>query len=169
MTEDQLQAQCILIARNFYDCLVFSIPNGAYTGAKEAIKLKATGLTAGIPDLQVIYSQQSGSIDTRASNNNGINADTGNVGAQSSGTQQLGNRCRAVFIELKVGKNNLSQQQILIHSKLAKYNFPVYTIRTLDEFKALLDTLQIPSKSIFIQEATSTSTSEIEPTTDSNF
>jgi hypothetical protein len=124
MTEDQLQAQCILIARNFYDCLVFSIPNGAYTGAKEAIKLKATGLTAGIPDLQVIYGRG------------------------------------AFFCELKVGKNNLSQQQILIHSKLAKYNFPVYTIRTLDEFKALLDTLQIPSKSIFIQEATSTSTDD---------
>lgn len=127
MTEDQLQAQCILIARNFYDCLVFSIPNGAYTGAKEAIKLKATGLTAGIPDLQVIYTtaQQSYSI-------------------------------RAVFIELKVGSNKLSPQQLLIHSKLAKYNFPVYTIRTLDEFKALLDTLQIPSKSVFIQEPTTT-------------
>jgi hypothetical protein len=153
MTEDQLQAQCILIARNFYDCLVFSIPNGAYTGAKEAIKLKATGLTAGIPDLQVIYTPA----------NKLTNAATGDVGNNIGGIN-------AVFIELKVGKNNLSQQQILIHSKLAKYNFPVYTIRTLDEFKALLDTLQIPSKSIFITDApTTTSTSEIEPTSDADF
>lgn len=110
MTEDQLQAQCLLIARNFYDCLIFSIPNGAYTGAKEALKLKATGLTAGIPDLQLIYA--------------------------------LG----SFFCELKVGKNGLSQQQILIHSKLAKYNFPVYTIRSVDEFKSLLDTLNVPAK-----------------------
>lgn len=58
MTEDQLQAECYNWAHNNF-CLnhhkpklsVFSVPNGGTRNKIEAIKLKATGLTAGVSDL----------------------------------------------------------------------------------------------------------------------
>ena len=115
MTEDQLQSQCVQFARNYYDCLIFSIPNGAYTGAKEASKLKATGLLSGVPDLQLIYTSN-----------------------QNNGT--------VIFIELKTPTGKLSPHQVLVHSKLAQYNIPVYTIRTIQEFKELIEKLQVPIK-----------------------
>ena len=120
MTEDQLQSQCVQLARNYYDCLIFSIPNGAYTGAKEASKLKATGLLSGVPDLELIYKPINSSELIYA-----------------SGT---------TFIELKTATGKLSPQQVLIHSKLAQYNIPVYIIRSLEEFKELLERLQVPMK-----------------------
>jgi VRR-NUC domain len=134
MTEDQLQSQCVQLARNYYDCLIFSIPNGAYTGAKEASKLKATGLLAGIPDLQLIYAPINKHTEQAISNSNTLNSE------ESNGV--------AVFIELKTATGKLSPQQVLIHSKLAQYNIPVYTIRSLEEFKELLERLQVPIKLI---------------------
>jgi len=127
MTEDQLQSQCVQLARNYYDCLIFSIPNGAYTGAKEASKLKATGLLSGVPDLQLIYKPINSSELIYAPNN-----------------KQAISSTNTTFIELKTATGKLSPQQVLIHSKLAQYNIPVYTIRSLEEFKELLEKLQVP-------------------------
>jgi len=36
-----------------HDLLIFSIPNGGYRNPKEAIRLKAEGARAGIPDIHV--------------------------------------------------------------------------------------------------------------------
>ena len=61
MTEDQLQNQIYVYFNNTY-CLknhnprglIFSIPNGSSRDVREAVKLKATGLTKGASDLIVI-------------------------------------------------------------------------------------------------------------------
>jgi hypothetical protein len=61
MTEDQLQNQIYVYFNNTY-CLknhnprglIFSIPNGSSRDIREAVKLKATGLTKGASDLIVI-------------------------------------------------------------------------------------------------------------------
>lgn len=55
-TEDQLQALCYQYAHNNFQCLIFSVPNGGTRNPKEAQKLKATGLTPGIPDLVIVHS-----------------------------------------------------------------------------------------------------------------
>lgn len=54
VTEDQLQAKCYQWAYNKYPKirgLLFSVPNGGTRNIREAMKLKATGLTPGIPDI----------------------------------------------------------------------------------------------------------------------
>lgn len=58
MTEDQLQAKCYQWAYNTYPAirgLLFSVPNGSSRDIREAVKLKATGLTPGIPDMILIH------------------------------------------------------------------------------------------------------------------
>lgn len=58
MTEDQLQAKCYQWAYNNHPHLrglIFSVPNGSTRHIAEAVKLKATGLTPGIPDILIIY------------------------------------------------------------------------------------------------------------------
>lgn len=63
MTESQLQAACYQWAHNSFPeirgCL-FSVPNGGTRNAREAMLLKATGLTAGIPDLILIWPELAG-------------------------------------------------------------------------------------------------------------
>lgn len=58
MTEYQLQAQCFQWAHNTYPqirgCL-FSVPNGGTRHAREAMTLRSTGLTPGIPDLLLVW------------------------------------------------------------------------------------------------------------------
>lgn len=54
MSEDQIQASFFKQAYNKYPQirgLLFSIPNGSTRHILEAMKLKATGLTPGIPDM----------------------------------------------------------------------------------------------------------------------
>lgn len=56
-TEDQLQAQCYQWAYNNYPIIrgcFFSVPNGGTRHKIEAMKMKATGLTPGIPDMLLI-------------------------------------------------------------------------------------------------------------------
>ncbi len=58
MTEDQLQAKCYQWAFNTYPQirgLLFSVPNGSTRHILEAQKLKATGLTPGIPDMILMH------------------------------------------------------------------------------------------------------------------
>ena len=134
-SEDQLQAQIVQLTRNNYDCLIFSIPNGGFRNSLEASKLKATGLLAGIPDLQLIYNPMA------------ISLPSGYGGEPST----IANS-NVVFIELKTPTGKLSEQQILIHSKLAKLNIPVYIIRTIQEFQDLLNRLQVPLKTHKLQQ-----------------
>lgn len=58
MSEDQLQAKCYQWAYNNYPQirgLLFSVPNGGTRNIIEATKLKATGLTPGIPDMILVW------------------------------------------------------------------------------------------------------------------
>lgn len=60
MSEDQLQAKCYQWAYNTHPSLrglLFSVPNGSTRHIVEAVKLKATGLTAGIPDMVLVWPQ----------------------------------------------------------------------------------------------------------------
>ena len=56
--EDRLQAECFKWARNTFPytsgCL-FAVPNGGKRNKVEAMKLKATGTVAGIPDLLFLW------------------------------------------------------------------------------------------------------------------
>ncbi len=51
-TEHTEQAKLVGRTRTFYpDVEVFAVPNGGLRNKKEAVRLKAEGVTAGIPDL----------------------------------------------------------------------------------------------------------------------
>lgn len=57
-TEDQIQASFYKQAYNSYPAvrgLLFSVPNGSTRHILEAMKLKATGLTPGIPDMILLW------------------------------------------------------------------------------------------------------------------
>lgn len=50
--EHAIQTSCVVWFRLQYpNGLIFSIPNGAYCGVRQARKLKAEGMTKGYPDL----------------------------------------------------------------------------------------------------------------------
>ena len=58
MTEDQLQSQFFIWAHNTYPQirgLLFAVPNGGFRNKIEAMKLKATGTVAGIPDILLLW------------------------------------------------------------------------------------------------------------------
>ena len=58
MSEANLQASCFQWAYNTYPDLrglLFSVPNGGTRNAREGQVLKATGTTAGIPDMVCLY------------------------------------------------------------------------------------------------------------------
>lgn len=58
MSEDQIQAKIYQDAYNTYPEIrkcFFSVPNGGTRNKIEAMKMKATGLTAGIPDMILLY------------------------------------------------------------------------------------------------------------------
>lgn len=60
LSESQLQAKCYRHAFNTYPSirqLLFSVPNGSTRHILEAVQLKATGLTPGIPDMILVYPQ----------------------------------------------------------------------------------------------------------------
>ena len=63
MTEDQIQAEFYREAFNRYPQirgLLFSVPNGSTRHVLEALKLKATGLTPGIPDMILMWPKPTG-------------------------------------------------------------------------------------------------------------
>lgn len=61
MTEDQLQAKIYQHFHNHYPNLrglLFAVPNGGWRNAREAQKLKSTGVVAGVADLLFIYKKR---------------------------------------------------------------------------------------------------------------
>ena len=57
-SEALLQSKCFQWAHNTYPLLrglLFSVPNGGTRNAREGVLLKATGTTAGIPDMICLY------------------------------------------------------------------------------------------------------------------
>lgn len=58
MTEAKLQATCFQWAYNTYPGIrgfIFHIPNGGSRDVREAMTMRAIGVTAGIPDVLLIY------------------------------------------------------------------------------------------------------------------
>ena len=56
--EHQLQVECVKWARDkFPNIIIYAIPNGCYVGPKQAKKLIAEGMTAGVPDLHIPISR----------------------------------------------------------------------------------------------------------------
>jgi hypothetical protein len=61
MTEDQLQAECFKWFHNNYPHLrktLWAVPNGGTRNKFEAMKLKATGVVAGVHDLHFLHKNQ---------------------------------------------------------------------------------------------------------------
>ena len=53
-TEHQEQVELVARVRHFHSgTLVFAIPNGGQRGKQEAVRLKAEGVLAGVPDLLI--------------------------------------------------------------------------------------------------------------------
>lgn len=68
MTEDQIQAKFFQTIWNNYPqtrCLLFSVPNGSSRHPLEAVKLKATGLISGIPDIIFIWKGKAHGIEIK--------------------------------------------------------------------------------------------------------
>jgi len=66
LTEDQIQAKFYQTTYNQYPQirgLLFSVPNGSTRHPLEAMKLKATGLTPGIPDMIFLWNGKAYGIE----------------------------------------------------------------------------------------------------------
>lgn len=58
ISEDQLQSKCYQWFHNSFPDLrglLYAVPNGGYRNGREANRLKATGVVAGVHDLQFQY------------------------------------------------------------------------------------------------------------------
>ena len=72
MTEDQFQAGLFQWAYNTYPQirkLLFHVPNGGKRNRREANKMKAMGVTAGIPDLVLYWKGQLYGFELKVGNN----------------------------------------------------------------------------------------------------
>ena len=102
--EHELQKACVQWFRfNYpnYKYLLFAIPNGGLRNARVAVKLKAEGVVAGVPDLFL-------AIGTKYAN--------------------------GLFIEMKQGKNKLTENQKYMKQQLENEAYMVEVVYTFDEF-----------------------------------
>lgn len=70
LTEDQLQAKCFQLAWNQYPQtrrLLFHIPNGGHRSKREAMKFKAIGVVAGMPDLCFLWNGKAHFMELKTS------------------------------------------------------------------------------------------------------
>src|SRR5690242_18814977 len=55
VSEHELQVGIVeLLRRKYRRLLVYAVPNGGHRGLSEAVRLKAEGVTSGIPDLALV-------------------------------------------------------------------------------------------------------------------
>lgn len=111
--EDTLQAVCVKWFRMQYShlsSLLFAIPNGGQRNAREGARLKAQGVTAGVPDLML---------------------------AVPNPAWPKRSTC-GLFLELKVGKNTLSDAQKDVITQLGANGYAVAVVRSFDEFQAAI-------------------------------
>tara|TARA_R110000787_G_scaffold151830_1_gene265532 strand:+ start:326 stop:664 length:339 start_codon:yes stop_codon:yes gene_type:complete len=67
-SEDRIQQDCCVWFRNTHldkRGLLFSVPNGGYRNAREAKKMKDTGLFAGVSDLLLMYAGKTYCIEMK--------------------------------------------------------------------------------------------------------
>lgn len=116
-SEDDLQSACHLYMNHnylHYHGLYFSVPNGGFRTKSEAARLKATGMTAGIPDYMLM------------------------VPEGSPCTYPAG---WIVPIEFKYEKGDLNDAQKRIHPMWEKNGNKPHIIRSAAEFLDLVDTI----------------------------
>jgi len=112
--EDTLQEGCVKWFRYAYPhVVIFAIPNGGSRNPIEAAKLKRTGTLAGVADLFVMKSKEY---------------------PDSKYPERYIHIWHGLFIELKVGKNTLSESQADFSalSQAAGYRYTI--CRSIDEF-----------------------------------
>lgn len=110
ISEDQLQAQCVRWFNIQYpDKLIYAIPNGGSRNKIEAAKLKRCGVCAGVPDLFI-----------SATVFNGKSVKMG------------------LYIELKVGRNKLTDKQFDMHVYLQAQGYCVEICYTFEEFQKVV-------------------------------
>lgn len=102
-----LQAQCVAWFKMQYPHPIFAIPNGGSRNKIEAAKLKRCGVLAGVPDLFIPYPRL------------------------REGTVQVLD-C-GLFIELKVNKNKLTENQLRLTMELRVF-YEVEVCYTFEEF-----------------------------------
>lgn len=70
LKEDTIQAEIYKWFHNNYcamkQCVIFSVPNGGTRNKMEAIKLKATGLVAGVSDLIILMPNKCIFVEVKA-------------------------------------------------------------------------------------------------------
>ena len=111
--EDKLQAACVKWFRLQYPHLVlFAIPNGGQRNAITGATLKKTGTLAGVADLFLMVDRWS----------------------------PLSEECfMGLFIEMKVGKNQLTESQKWFMTKAILHGYGYEICRSFDEFKATIE------------------------------
>ena len=110
-TEDQIQAACVKWFRYQYpDVVIFAIPNGGLRGAREAARMKGTGTLAGVADLFVMCIHRSD-----------------------------GKLFHGLFIEMKVGKNEMTEAQQIFRFNAINAGYGHVVCRSFDEFKATIE------------------------------
>lgn len=119
-SEDKIQADCFFWLRNTYRRtykLCFHIPNGGLRSGREAKKLEAMGVVAGIPDLFLAIPENK----------------------FLPGAALMHTKAYGLFIEMKTSKGNESPDQKSAHAALRAAGFRVETIRSLEEFQTLIN------------------------------
>lgn len=113
--EDDLQSHCVHWFRYQYpQRIIFAIPNGGKRNRREAGRLKAQGVTAGVPDLCI--PEPGGYV--------------GEFALQGS---------RGLWIELKVGKNDVTEKQQGMIDALRQRGYAVHVCYSLDEFMSVVN------------------------------
>lgn len=113
--EDQLQEACVTWFRLQYpDVVIMAIPNGGKRNAIEAAKLKRTGTLAGVADLFVMRSKV-------------------------ENMERYMTIWHGLWIEMKVGKNRLTESQtdFMIITNIENYRYHV--CRSFDDFKKVIE------------------------------
>lgn len=112
--EENLQAACVKwfrIQYPQYNGLLFHVPNGGRRNLKEATRLKAEGVVAGVADLILLvpkYLHLHDEYETET--------------------------FHALCIEMKTEKGRQSAEQILWQYKVERYGYKYAVCRSLDEF-----------------------------------
>ena len=125
-TEDQIQAACVKWFRYQYpDVVIFAIPNGGLRGAREAARMKGTGTLAGVADLFVMRPkiERPKKID------------------QISHSEFYAEMkfFHGLFIEMKAGKNGMTEAQQLFRLNAINAGYGHVVCRSFDEFKETIE------------------------------
>jgi len=111
--EDDLQIAAVTWFRLQYpDIVIFAIPNGGKRNAIEAAKMKRTGTLAGVADLFIMQSKYPPPWDMSTS----------------------AEAYHGLFIELKVGKNEMTESQKIFRLNAINAGYGHVVCRDIDSF-----------------------------------